>query len=297
MCSWHTHSRVVCVSCALYHHVRRGTRCTICAVPCALYHVRCTICAIPFAPYHARCIMWCRRADPRARSGRSVHGVVHSRSGGQAVTCYVFLSSLLLRAVQFPQLWIVVFRSTRTRQRNRHDDMAPAQSGCVAMPTPCHHVVMSCARRAGRRRRASPRVPSRHHVMAVRFGSTPFPHGCWDRPIGIGVRARARGGAGWRGRRERRGAPCVVYGSTCAFLIQKSRSVKSQSSELPRPSKVDLHGSRASTRGSSSVPLRFLSSDHARPVPLRLLSGTHAASRRSLNAVMPSLASSEWKSF
>ena len=57
------------------YHVRRGTRCTICAVPCALYHLRCTICAIPFAPYHARCIMWCRRADPRgrARSGRSVH--------------------------------------------------------------------------------------------------------------------------------------------------------------------------------------------------------------------------------
>lgn len=263
-------------------------------VPFALYHVRCTMCAVPFALYHLRRIMRVvscgavelTRAGARARD--SVSSRRSSQSfGGQAVTCYVFLSSLRLRAVQFPQLWIVVFRSTRTRQRNR------------IAPRPCAMPIRNChvRRRRARRRRASPRVPSRHHVMAVRFGSTPFPHGCWDRPIGIGVRARARARAGWRGRRERRGARRARASNVRAFLIQKSRSVKSQSSELPRPSKMDLHGSRASTRGSSSVPLRFLSSDHARPVPLRLLSGTHAASRRSLNAVMPSLASSEWKSF
>lgn len=217
MCSWHTHSRVVCVSCALYHHVRRGTRCTICAVPCALYHVRCTICAIPFAPYHARCIMWCRRADPRARSGRSVHASRRSSQsfGGQAVTCYVFLSSLLLRAVQFPQLWIVVFRSTRTRQRNR---IAPAP---CAMPT-CR--VRVSARRAGRRRRASPRVPSRHHVIggSVRFDALPaWVLGSADRHRGSG--ARARGGGLARSPRAARRAVCGlrvyvrVFNSKIAF--------------------------------------------------------------------------------
>jgi len=200
MCSWHTHSRVVCVSCALYHHVRRGTRCTICAVPCALYHVRCTICAIPFAPYHARCIMWCRRADPRgrARSGRSVHGVVHSRSGVKRslVMCFSHLCFSALYSSHS-------CGSSFSGRRERGNATGLRRAMCHAM----WHV-----RRAWRRaanRRASPRVPSRHHVMAVRFGSTPFPHGCWDRPIGIGVRARARARAGWRGRRERRGAPSV----------------------------------------------------------------------------------------
>jgi len=213
MCSWHTHSRVVCVSCALYHHVRRGTRCTICAVPCALYHVRCTICAIPFAPYHARCIMWCRRADPRgrARSGRSVHGVVHSRSGVKRSLVMCF-SHLCVSALYSSHSC----GSSFSGRRERGNATGLRRAMCpMAMP------IRNCHVRRARRRRASPRVPSRHHVMAVRFGSTPFPHGCWDRPIGIGVRARARARAGWRGRRERREARghlrARVFNSKIAF--------------------------------------------------------------------------------
>lgn len=297
MCSWHTHSRVVCVSCALYHHVRRGTRCTICAVPCALCHVRCTICAIPFAPYHARCIMWCRRADPRGRArsasaGRSVHGVVHSRSGvmRSLVMCFSHLCFSALYSSHS-------CGSSFSGRRERGNATGLRRAMChVDVPWPMPHA--PCGRAGGRKTRKSASAESAsRHGGSVRFDALPaWVLGSADRHRGSGARARAGGLAAVAASGEaRRSTP--VYVATCAFLIQNSRSVKSQSSELPRPSKVDLHGSRASTRGSSSVPLRFLSSDHARPVPLRLLSGTHAASRRSLNAVMPSLASSEWKSF
>ena len=234
MCSWHTHSRVVCVSCALYH-VRRGTRCTICAVPCALYHVRCTICAIPFAPYHARCIMWCRRADPRgrARSGRSVHGVVHSRSGVKR-SLVMCISHLCVSALYSSHSCGSSFSSTRTRQRNglRGEDAQRRKSARSAFPPA---FLREC------------RVGISRHGGSVRFDVLPaWVLGSADRHRGSGARARA----GWRGRREARGRR-LERRRTCAFLIQKSRSVKSQSSELPRPSKMDLHGSRASTRGSS----------------------------------------------
>ena len=80
----------------MYH-----VRCTMCAVPFALYHLRYTICAVSCALYH----VVGRRADPRGRALGTVSSRRSSQSfGGQAVTCYVFLSSLLLRAVQFPQL-------------------------------------------------------------------------------------------------------------------------------------------------------------------------------------------------
>lgn len=178
MCSWHTHSRVVCVSCALYH-VRRGTRCTICAVPCALYHVRCTICAIPFAPYHARCIMWCRRADPRARSGRSVHGVVHSRSGVKRslVMCFSHLC--------FSALYSSHSCNRRFRRRER---------GNARHRQRIH--VSDCA--AKTRKSASAESASRHGG-SVRFDVLPaWVLGSADRHRGSGTRARA----GWRGRRE-----------------------------------------------------------------------------------------------
>ena len=177
MCSWHTHSRVVCVSCALYH-VRRGTRCTMCAVPCALYHLRCTICAIPFAPYHARCIMWCRRGDPltqgRVRLTGRGPGQTSQRSsqsfGGQAVTSYVFLCFSALyssHSCKFDE------RGTRAR-----------------------------ATKSQVRSQVSASVPSR--IMAIRFGSTSFPPGCWDgdRPIGRrGSGAPFARGLARRGRR------------------------------------------------------------------------------------------------
>lgn len=161
---------------------------------------------------------------------------------------------------------------------------------------PCQFAIAMCGA-GGRGEDAQVRV-CRVGITSWRFGSVRRPSrmgaGIGRSASGFGrARARGRVGAAAASGEARRARASNVR----AFLIQKSRSVKSQSSELPRPSKMDLHGSRASTRGSSSVPLRFLSSDHARPVPLRLLSGTHAASRRSLNAVMPSLASSEWKSF
>jgi hypothetical protein len=86
------------------------------------------------------------------------------------------------------------------------DANAATQPDCA--PAMCHaNSQLPCAAPAGAAKtRKSACAERRHHVMAVRFGSTPFPHGCWDRPIGIGVRARARARAGWRGRRERRGA-------------------------------------------------------------------------------------------
>ena len=173
MCSWHTHSRVVCVSCALYH-VRRGTRCTMCAVPCALYHLRCTICAIPFAPYHARCIMWWAVELTRAgaRSGRSVHGVVHSRSGVKRslVMCFSHLC--------FSALYSSHSCNRRFRRRERGN------------ATDC--------RRRETRKSASAESASRHGG-SVRFDVLPaWVLGSADRHRGSGARARA----GWRGRRE-----------------------------------------------------------------------------------------------
>jgi hypothetical protein len=157
-------------------------------VPFALYHVRCTICAVPFALYHLRRIMRVvscgavelTRAGARARDGQFT--ATSSQSfGGQAVTCYVFLSSLRLRAVQFPQLWIVVFvdanaatqRIARPKTRNRTAQVRVGR--CL-----------------------SPRVPSRH-LTSWRFGSVRRPSrmgaGIGRSASGFG-RARARGRVG-----------------------------------------------------------------------------------------------------
>ena len=206
MCSWHTHSRVVCVSCALYHHVRRGTRCTICAVPCALYHVHCTICAIPFAPYHARCIMWCRRADPRgrARSGRSVHGVVHSRSGVKRSLVMCF-SHLCFSALYSSHSCGSSFSGRR--ERGNATGLRPGH-------VPCQFAIAMCGA-GGRGEDAQVRV-CRVGITSWRFGSVRRPSrmgaGIGRSASGFG-RARARGRVG-RGRRERRGAP--VY--PCTWL-------------------------------------------------------------------------------
>lgn len=196
MCSWHTHSRVVCVSCALYHHVRRGTRCTICAVPCALYHVRCTICAIPFAPYHARCIMWCRRADPRARSGRSVHGVVHSRSGVKRSLVMCF-SHLCFSALYSSHSCGSSFSGRRERGN---------ATGLRRRHVPCHHVVCAAGGAAKTRKSASAESASRHGG-SVRFDALPaWVLGSADRHRGSG--ARARGGGLARSPRAARRAVC-----------------------------------------------------------------------------------------
>jgi len=198
MCSWHTHSRVVCVSCALYHHVRRGTRCTICAVPCALYHLRCTICAIPFAPYHARCIMWCRRADPRgrARSGRSVHGVVHSRSGVKRSLVMCF-SHLCVSALYSSHSCGSSFSGRR--ERGNATGLRPGH-------VPCQFAIAMCgaARRRGaaKTRKSACAESASRHGGSVRFDALPaWVLGSADRHRGSGARARA----GWRGRREARG--------------------------------------------------------------------------------------------
>ena len=182
MCSWHTHSRVVCVSCALYHHVRRGTRCTICAVPCALYHLRCTICAIPFAPYHARCIMWCRRADPRgrARSGRSVHGVVHSRSGVKRslVMCFSHLCFSALYSSHS-------CGSSFSGRRERGNATGLRRAMChVDVPWPMPHAPM---RPGGR--------PEDAQVRECRVGITSWRFGSVRRPsrMGAGIDRSASG--------------------------------------------------------------------------------------------------------
>ena len=143
-----------------------------------LYHVRCTICAVPFAPYHARCIMWCRRGDPltqgRVRLTGRGPGQTSQRSsqsfGGQAVTSYVFLCFSALyssHSCKFDE------RGTRAR-----------------------------ATKSQVRSQVSASVPSR--IMAIRFGSTSFPPGCWDgdRPIGRrGSGAPFARGLARRGRR------------------------------------------------------------------------------------------------
>jgi hypothetical protein len=232
----------------LYH-----LRCTMCAVPCALYHLRCTICAVPFAPYYARCIMWYRRhcslavevtsagaRAPPLTQGQA-HGTVSSQRssqsfGGQAVTCYVFLdaSPELSGADTVPTLPTELeLRQLELRR--------------LARVTPRVVISTNAARASSPRVPSKSRLPSR--IMAVRFGSTSFPPGCWDRPIGIGVRGaralpcgRARvSAAAVAGSPRRVGASCAVFNS-------RSRESQGVSSH---PSKVDLHGSRASTRGSS----------------------------------------------
>jgi len=191
LCAYHALCIIMCVE--------------VLVVPFALYHVRCTMCAVPFALYHLRRIMRVvscgavelTRAGARARD--SVSSRRSSQSfGGQAVTCYVFLSSLLLRAVQFPQLWIVVFRSTRTRQRNR------------IAPRPCAMPIRNCqcaapAGAAKTRKSACAESASRHGG-SVRFDALPaWVLGSADRHRGSGARARAGGLA--RSPRRRRGAP------------------------------------------------------------------------------------------
>jgi hypothetical protein len=122
---------------------------------------------------------------------------------------------------------------------------------CACMPDAmCRCADVRGPRRAAKSRKSASAESASRHGGSVRFDALPaWVLGSADRHRGSGARARAGGLA--RSPRAARRAVRTAYARTCAFLIQKSRSVKSQSSELPRPSKVDLHGSRASTRGSS----------------------------------------------
>jgi hypothetical protein len=175
-----------------------------CASRYSLYDLCCTMCAVPFAMYHLRRIMrvvTCgavevtRSLMTHSGSGQrqahgtvKLHSVVHSPSGVKRSLLMCFSAS---PRCTVPTVVISTNAARAHAQRSRKSGGPRA-----------------CQVRFG--------SSKSHHgdLMAIRFGSTSFPPGCWDgdRPIGRrGSGAPFARGLARRGRRVGRSSVCYSH--------------------------------------------------------------------------------------